>query len=127
MRLDLSPDAKAARSAALLALFPGGTVTIYTAPAPAAGGAATTALLSYTLATPAGATSAGVLTATTPITGTGLADGTAAWGRLADSGGNWVMDGDAGVTGSDNLFTLESTTVATGATIALLSLTLTEP
>jgi hypothetical protein len=127
MRLDLSPDAKDARSAALMALFPGGTVTIYTAPAPAPGGTATTLLLSYTLATPAGTVTAGAFTATTPITGAGLANGIAAWGRLADSSGNWVLDGDTGVTGSDNLFTLESTTVATGATIALLSLTLTEP
>lgn len=127
MRLDLSPAVKQARNAALVPLLAGGTVTIYGGTPPSAGGAATTALLSYTLSTPAGVSSGGVFTLTPPSSSNGLADGVATWGRLANSSGSWVIDADAGATGADAFFILDSASVTTGATVALLSLTLSEP
>lgn len=127
MRLDLSPTAKNARSSALLPLLADGNVTIFGGTPPSAGGTATTALLVYALDSPAGTVTAGTLAATTPITGTGLADGVATWGRIEDSSGAWVIDGDAGGVGADAFFILDSVSVTTGASISLLALTLIEP
>jgi len=127
MRLDLSAIAKNARSSAFLALLAGGSITIYSEIAPAAGGAETTALLIYTLPDPAGTTTSGVLTATTPLLGVGLADGTASWGRVKNSSGAWLMDADAGAPGADAFFILDSTAVTVAAPVSLLSLTFTEP
>lgn len=127
MNLDLSPAAKTARLNALLALCAGGTLTIYSGPRPAPGGAPTTALLVYALASPAGTVAGETLTFTAPPAAAATATAAAVWGRITDSGGNWLLDGDAGPPESAALFRFNDPLLIEGVMIALLAATLTEP
>jgi hypothetical protein len=126
MSLVLVARAKTARSESLLPLLNGATVKILDGVQPAAGGAETTVLLSYTLPTPAGTVTDGVFTGSLPAAQTAVATGTATWGRIEDATG-WVIDGDAGNAESTAFFRLGDTAVVSGSAISLLSLTLTEP
>jgi hypothetical protein len=95
---------------------------IYDGARPASGGAATTKLAEFTFAANlAAAASNGVLTFNLPPNATGLAAGTATWGRITTSGGTFVIDLSAG---SD--FTLNTTTVSIGLTVQLTSGSITE-
>lgn len=127
MNLDLSPVVKTARLNALLSLCAGGTLTIYSGPRPAPGGAATTALLVYALASPAGTVAGDTLTFAVPAAVAAATAATAVWGRIADSGGNWLLDGDAGPPESAALFRFNDPLLIEGVMIALLAATLTEP
>ncbi len=127
MNLDLSPVVKTARLNALLSLCAGGTLTIYSGPRPAPGGATTTALLVYALSSPAGTVAGDTLTFAVPAAVAATATAAAVWGRIADSGGNWLLDGDAGLPDSGALFRFNDTLLVEGVMIALLAATLTEP
>lgn len=95
---------------------------IYDGARPASGGAVTTKLAEFTFsANLAAAASGGVLTFNLPPNATGIAAGTATWGRITTSGGTFVIDLTAG---SD--FTLNTTTVSIGLTVQLTSGTITE-
>lgn len=84
-------------------------------------------LATLTFSDPAfGSASNGVATANS-ITSDSSADatGTAAWARIADSNGNTVMDVTVGTSGEDINFNTVS--FVSGATIAISSLTYTQP
>jgi hypothetical protein len=52
------------------------------------------------------------------------ATGTASWFRIVDSAGNAVVDGDVGTSGSD--LNLNTTAIASGVTVSVTSLVLTD-
>lgn len=97
---------------------------IYDGTRPATGAAITSQvkLAEFTLGTPfAAAASAGVLTLNLPANATGLAAGTATWGRIVTSGSVFVIDLTAG---SD--FTLNTTTISVGLTVQVTAASITE-
>lgn len=110
------------------------TIKVYSGSKPAsANDAATgTLLVTFTLDGTAafgaaGATTAGQadLDVSPAISATAAATGTAGWFRAADSDGNTVFDGTAGTTGTDLI--LNSTSITSGATVNLLSGSVTMP
>jgi hypothetical protein len=99
-------------------------LTIYNGTRPATGGTATTALAALTCnATFAPAASGGVLTLNSISNATASTTGTATWARLTTSGGTFLMDMDVGTSGSD--VNLNSTAIASGATVSVTSATFT--
>ena len=103
-----------------------GNLTIYNAPQPATGGAATTALAVCPLTDPAApGASGGVLTFSTITPDTTGVAGTATWFRVTDNSGDFVLDGTAG-TGSEDLV-LNTVTITTNATVDVTSFTITAP
>ena len=76
----------------------GGKLRIYNGVRPATGGAATTLLAEFTLATPfAPASSGAVLSPTLPAATTGAAAGTATWFRVVKADGTTqCIDGEIG-------------------------------
>lgn len=107
------------------------TLKIYSGsqPATANDAASGTLLATVTLGDPAfGAASAGVATlAGTPLSGTGVAAGTAGWARLADSTGATVLDGSVTATGGGGQVELATTTISVGVTVQITSGTVTMP
>lgn len=104
----------------------GGSLVFYTGPKPAPGGAATTELGSFALATPAGTVSGGVLTFTDPPDVEVVADGTAVWARILDSVGAWVGDFTvSNQTGSGEI-RLSDVNLLTGMVLDLITLSITE-
>ncbi len=107
-----------------------GTIKIYDGTIPTNANTAIGAqvlLATLTFSDPAfGAASNGVATASA-ITSDSSADatGTATWARIADSNGNTVMDVTVGTSGEDINFNTVS--FVSGATIAISSLTYTQP
>lgn len=108
-----------------------GTIKIYTGtqPASAQDAVSGTLLATITLTDPAfGAASTGVATlAGTPLSGTGVAAGTAGWARLADSAGATVLDGSVTATGGGGQIELATTTISSGVTVQITSGTVTMP
>ena len=101
-----------------------GKLRIYDGTRPATGGAATTLLAEFTLGTPfAAGANAGVLSPTLPANTTGLAASTATWFRVITSGGTQVIDGSAGIGGTDLI--LNTATISIGLTISVTSWTIT--
>jgi len=98
-----------------------GKLALYDGVRPATGGAATTKLAEFTLGTPfAAGAAAGVLSPTLPSDTTGIAAGTATWGRITTSAGTFVID--LGV-GTD--ITLNTTTVSVGVACSVTSFSIT--
>jgi hypothetical protein len=107
-----------------------GTIKVYTGTIPtdantAVGAQTLLATLTFS-ATAFGAASNGVATASAITSDTSAdATGTAAWARIASGGGTTVMDVTVGTSGEDLNFNTVS--FVAGATIALTSLTYTQP
>jgi hypothetical protein len=103
-----------------------GLVRIYDGARPATGGAATTLLAELTMSDPSGAVAAGVLTLNA-ITDDSAANatGTATWFRIVDSTGAFVIDGDAGLAGSD--LNMDDVTLTAGQVVKITSFTITAP
>lgn len=100
-----------------------GKLIIYDGTRPATGGAATTALATFTLGSPfAPAASGAVLSPTLPSTTTGTAAGTATWYRITTAGGAFVMDGSVGTAGTDMI--LNTTTISVGVNVQITSFTI---
>jgi hypothetical protein len=104
-----------------------GTLRIYDGTRPATGGTATTLLAELTLSDPSfGAAAAGELTANAISDDTSAdASGTATWFRIVDSAGTFVLDGDAGASGSGAELILDDTSIVAGGTVAISSLVVT--
>jgi hypothetical protein len=81
------------------------------------------ATLSFTSTSAFGAAAAGVLTANSITSDTSAAGGTATWFSVCKSTGARVIDGSVGVSTSDII--VNSTSIATGATVALTAFTVT--
>lgn len=105
----------------------GAKLRLYTGPQPSPGGSITTQVLvaEFTLGSPFGTVSNGVLTVNgLPSTVDAAASGEITWFRIVTSGGTWVMDGTAGGAGTDLL--VSSPTVVSGQPVRVLSYTITE-
>lgn len=97
-----------------------GKLNIYSGTRPATGGAATTLLAQFTLASPyAPAASGGVQSPTLPANATGVAAGTATWARITTSGGTPVIDLDVGTSGTT--LVLNTATISVGAAVSITS------
>jgi hypothetical protein len=107
-----------------------GVMKFYTAPRPTPKGAAVTTqtlLGTVTFADPSGATSNGVLTFN-PLTddSSADADGVAAWVRVLDSAGTFVMDMDVTDNAGTGPVKMPSTQVYAGGVIHITSAVMTE-
>jgi hypothetical protein len=98
---------------------------IYDGSRPATGGAATTLLAEFTMGSPfAAGAAAGVLSPTLPSDTTGLAAGTATWGRIVQSDGSThVADFSVGTSGTDVV--LNTATISIGVTVSLTAFSIT--
>jgi len=99
-----------------------GKLRLYDGTRPATGGAATTLLAEFTLGTPfAPAAAAAVLSPTLPADTTGLAAGTATWGRITTSGGTFVIDVSVATSGAE--WILSTTTICIGVNVSVTAAT----
>lgn len=103
-----------------------GLLRIYDGSQPAGPGTAITTqtlLSEHALsATFAGGASSGTLTANAIADATAAATGTAAWFRLCKSDGTGVRDGTVGTSGCD--LTIDNTSINSGQTVSVTSLTI---
>lgn len=101
---------------------------IYDGARPATGGAATNLLATLTCgATFAPAATGGVLTANAISAVTATGTGSATWARLTTSGGTFVADMSVTLTGGGGDLQITGTTsITTGITVSVSSLTITE-
>jgi len=137
MTLGYTVAVRNSQLAALAARFDAGaagaTIKVYSGTRPAtadtAVGGGNTLLLTLTLATSAfGAQSNGSMSlAGLPISGTGVAAGTATWFRAADSDGVTVTDGTCGAEASNEDIELSTTTISVGLEVTLTAGTITQP
>lgn len=104
----------------------GGKLSLYSGTKPAPGGAITTLLAEFNLASPAGSVTGGVLTFTDPTNTTVLADGQATWARITNSGGSWVADLTVSQVGGTGEIRLTEDNLTTGMVLDVTSLTITE-
>jgi hypothetical protein len=136
--MHFSPALKTGRAQAILDALDAdtnpATLKIYTGDSvngeqPAAGAAITTETLlaTYTLDQPAGTVSGDTFSLTLPDPVTVVADGVAVWGRLADGAGDWVIDGNAGLTNSGAFFTFDDLQVYAGGALSLTTGSIQEP
>lgn len=99
------------------------TLEVYTGsqPANADTAASGTLLVTLTLNDPAGTQSGGVITIDVDpaISATAVATGTAGWARMKDSAGVTVLDGSVGTSSAD--FIIDSTSITSGQTVALVA------
>jgi len=104
----------------------GGKLRIYNGTKPAPGGAATTLLCEFNLASPAGTVSSAVLTFTDPADATVTNNGQATWARIVDSGGTWVADFTVSNMIESGEIKLTDDILAAGQILNVTSLTITE-
>jgi hypothetical protein len=108
-----------------------GKIRIYTGAQPASANDAASGTLLVEIATAdpafgAAATGAAAL-ASTPRSAAAVAAGTAGWFRMLDSNNNTVADGSVTATGGGGDLTLDNTSIASGQTVNITSLTYTQP
>jgi hypothetical protein len=104
----------------------GGKLSLYSGVKPAAGGAITTLLAEFNLATPSGTVTGGVLTFTDPANTTVVASAQATWARITDSSSAWVADLTVSQVGGTGEIRLTEDDLTTGMTLDVTSLTITE-
>lgn len=130
--LHLSAAARNAMLDAITATLNNGTIKVYTGAMPASVATAVsgqTLLATLTMgATAFGSAVAGVATANAIASDSSAdATGSAAWARIATSGGAATMDVNVGTTGDDTTITFNTVSFVAGAEISLTSFTLTMP
>lgn len=99
----------------------GAKLRIYDGARPATGGSVTTLLAEFTLGSPmAPAAASATLSPTLPSAATGLAAGNATWFRIVKADGTtFVVDGSAGVSGTD--LVINTATVSVGLAVTVVS------
>lgn len=105
-----------------------GTIKIYSGSQPADPQTAGSGTLLATLTLPNppfGSAAGGVITANTIAQVNAVATNTAGWARVADAGGNAIMDVDVGTSGAT--INLNTTALVSGGPVAITSATLTVP
>lgn len=130
MAFTISTTARNAAADAVTALVSGGTLEVYSGSKPASPATAATGTLlaTFTLATPAFAaavTGTADLDADPDLSTTGAAAGDAGWFRIKTSSGTATIDGTAGTSGTD--LVLNSTAITVGATVTIISGSITMP
>jgi hypothetical protein len=127
----LADQTRNAMTNARTALFNGGKIRIYDGAQPAtpATAASGTKLAEFTLdSTPAAASAAGSSSLNDlPMSQPALANGTAGWWRIIDSGGAAVEDGECGATGSGKEMILSNTALLTGVAVTIIGGTFAQP
>lgn len=133
MSLALSSAIRDARANAIVgqidrAATPG-TLELYYTTQPAAGASpGGSAAASITLAKPCGTVSGGVIHFANSVPAQVAAGGTVLWARVRDGDGNWMIDGNVAVTGTQGAaFTLDNVVLYAGAFVFLFNATLSEP
>lgn len=104
----------------------GGKLSLYSGTKPAGGGAITTLLAEFNLASPSGTVTGGVLTFTDPSNTTVVANGQCTWARITNSGGSWVADFTCSQVGGGGEIRLTEDDLTTGMTLDITALTITE-
>lgn len=141
MTIEINTAARNAAAAAIANLIDGGSgagvLRIYSGSRPAspATSPSGTLLAEFTLSDPAfGSPATGVVTldVTPALTDTALATATAGWCRFLDSTeaagtGLGIVDGDVSAGGGGGDLILNTTSIVSGATVEVLSFTLTMP
>lgn len=129
MILTRSSALRDARAQVHVTALSGGKIALYDGAMPAAGEAVTTQvkLVEITLPNPAGVVDAGVFVLTVPQEAMAASDGIATWARLTDSTGAWLMDMDAGATGSGAAIIVSPAQLYAGGTMRIERLRLIEP
>lgn len=105
-----------------------GTIKIYSGSQPATPQDTATGTLLATLTfpnPPFGSAAAGVITAGAIPQVNAVATNTAGWARVADAGGNAILDVDVGTAGAS--INLNTTAIVSGGPVAITSGTLTVP
>jgi hypothetical protein len=134
MTVRISDAARSAAADAIASLANGGTgagtIGIYDGTQPAGPSTAVTTqtlLAEVDLVDPAfAAASAGAAALSgTPLSTTGVANGTAAWFRLSDSDNTAVLDGSAGTSGTDLI--LNTAAISVGVNVQITSGSITMP
>lgn len=122
-------DIKTARAQIHADALSGGKMRLYTGTMPINGGAITTEtlLIELPFATPAGVVSNGAFVLDAPIEGIAIADGVATWARILSSADDWVMDLDAGASGSGAAIVVNPQQIYAGGTIRINQFSLNEP
>lgn len=129
MAIGLSTTVRNAQANAVRDAIDGGAgaglLRIYSGTRPATGGTATTLLAELTFSDPcAPAASSGVLTfSAITADSSANATGTATWARAVDSAGTFVVDMSVGTSGAD--INLNSTSIQSGASVSISSMTYT--
>ncbi len=101
-----------------------GQLIIYDGTRPSTGGTVTNEVATLTFGDPSmGAAASGAVSANSITSDTNATGGTAAWFRITDSTGAFVMDGDVGTSGSD--LNLNTTSIAAASTVSVSSLQIT--
>jgi len=133
MSLSISTVARTAACAGIVDLLDaGGTIQVRTGSKPATPETAATGTLLCTCTCNAPAfgtpsTGAASLITSPAVNGTAVADGTAGYFRILDSTGTAVADGTITASGGGGDMIVTSTSVVTGGTLTVTSLTVTVP
>lgn len=134
MAVRLSTAARNATTNAITALVDAGSgpgvieIRSGSQPATAQDAATGTLLATVTLADPSfGASATGTATGTDPAAVSAVATGTAGWFRVKDSTGATVFDGSATASGGGGDMQLSSTSLTSGGSVDITSLTYTTP
>lgn len=100
-----------------------GLIRIYDGVRPAKGGAPTTLLAELTFSDPSAPAAAGGVLTANPITGDASANasGAATWFREVDSDGNFVLDGDASLSGGGGDLILNDVNIVAGQPVNISS------
>lgn len=101
----------------------GGKLYILSGVRPATGGPITTVLAQFTLGSPfAPPAVSAVLSPTLPAPTVGIANGVATWYRITKADDSFVMDGNAGLSGTD--MTLSNVNISIGTPVEVLAHTI---
>ena len=112
--------ANARQDAITTAVGNAGKLIIYDGSQPSAGGAATTALVTFTLGSPfAPGASSRILSPTLPSATAASNSSTATWARVTTSGGTWIADMNVGTSGAP--LNLNSLTITSGVNVTVTS------
>ena len=127
MTIRFNTDMRNAMVTALTNSISGYTLSIYTGSQPATANDAATGtklvdIMINGFNDPANGSA--TLNTSTPNTGTAVATGTAGWGRIVGGAGERI-DGTVGTSSTD--FTINSTSITSGATVTLTAMTVTQP
>ena len=121
MILSRSNDIKNDRAQVHADALDDGVLLLYTGTIPSSGGAITDQVLLCTLQlpSPAGSVALGIFTLDSGVEAIAVATGVAAWARVKDGFGAWVMDMDVGASGSGAAIIATPVEVFAGGTVRI--------
>ncbi len=129
MIIEISLLVRNARSSVFLSAMNDGSMVFYDGLIPPEGGEVTTQNVIGTieLPNPCGSVANGALSVAPGLEGQVTTEGTTTWVRIFDSGDEWVMDLDVGVSGSGAAVILPATNLYVGAYLRISRFELSEP